>query len=176
MVEPAIAIRRLTNVTPDDVAALADVLIDCVAGGASVGFLDPLDADRARTYWRDVAGAVARGERALLVAEDSDGIVGTVQLVPAVMENQPHRADLSKMLVHRRARRRGVGRALMDAAEAVARDWGRTLLVLDTVPGTDAERLYVALGWQRVGVIPGYALWPNGQRCDTTVYYLELAG
>ena len=111
------------------------------------------------------------------VAEDVDSraIVGTVQVVLAMPENQPHRADVAKMQVHRRARRRGLGAALMRAAEAAAREAGRTLLVLDTVTGSDAERLYTRLGWQRCGVIPGYALWPRGGLCSTTVFYRELA-
>ena len=151
---------------------LADVLIDCVEGGASVGFMHPLA--RARRGLLAPRGARrGAGERALLVAEDERGVCGTVQLVLELPENQPHRADLAKMLVHRRARRRGLGAALMRAAEATARECGRTLLVLDTA-SPDAERLYERLGWQRVGVIPGYALFPEGGFCSTTVYYRNL--
>ena len=102
------------------------------------------------------------------------GIVGTVQLLLAQPENQPHRADLAKMIVHRRARRRGIGAALMMAAEEVARECGKTLLVLDTWTGSDAERLYARLGWIRVGEIPGYALMARGGLRGTTVYYREL--
>ena len=127
-------------------------------------------------FWRRVAQGVAAGERALLVAEDARGLCGTVQLVLDQPENQPHRADLSKMLVHRRARRQGLGAALMRAAEATARECGKTLLVLDAVTGGDAARLYERLGWERVGVIPGYALLPQGGLCDTTVYYRNLGG
>jgi GNAT superfamily N-acetyltransferase len=152
---------------------LAEVLIDCVQGGASVSFMDPLPRDRAVAFWRRVAEGVAAGERALLVAEDSWGLCGTVQLVLGQPENQPHRADLSKMLVHRRARRQGLGAALMNAAEDTARACGKTLLVLDTASG-EAERLYERSGWTRVGVIPGYALWPKGGLCDTTVFYRNL--
>ena len=126
-------------------------------------------------FWRRVAQGVAAGERALLVAEDARGVCGTVQLVLDLPENQPHRADLSKMLVHRRARRQGLGAALMRAAEATARECGKTLLVLDTAGG-DAERLYERLGWMRVGDIPGYALLPHGGLCSTTVYYRDLGG
>jgi len=169
-----ISVRRLTDVTETHISAMAAVLVDCVDGGASVGFLEPLDPAKAQAFWRESARAVARGQRALLVAEDSDGIVGTVQLILDLPENQPHRANLTKMLVHRRARRQGIGRALIVAAETTARDLGRTLVVLDTVSGSDAERLYVTLGWRRVGVIPGYALWPNGEPCDSTVYYRVL--
>ena len=136
--------------------------------------MDPLSHDRAEAFWRRVAADVADGERALLVAEDDAGIVGTVQLVLALPENQPHRADLSKMLVHRRARRQGLGAALMEAAEDTARDCGRTLLVLDTITGSDADRLYSRLGWVRVGEIPDFALMPRGGLAPTTVFYKSL--
>jgi GNAT superfamily N-acetyltransferase len=168
------SLRRLEVVTDAQVDALADVLIDCVEGGASVSFMHPLTRDRAAAFWRRVATAVTTGERALLIAEDAQGLCGTVQLVFDLPENQPHRADLAKMLVHRRARRQGLGAALMRAAEATALECGKTLLVLDAVTGGDAERLYQNLGWQRVGVIPGYALMPRGERCDTTVFYRDL--
>lgn len=134
----------------------------------------PLTRDRAEAFWRRVARGVAAGERALLVAEDAHGVCGTVQLVLDQPENQPHRADLAKMLVHRRVRRQGLGAALMRAAETMARECGRTLLVLDTVTGGDAERLYQRLGWERVGVIPDYALMPEGGFCSTTVFYRRL--
>ena len=117
---------------------------------------------------------MAAGERALLVAEDAHGICGTVQLVLDLPENQPHRADLAKMLVPRRARRQGLGAALMRAAESLARECGKTLLVLDAVTGGDAARLYQRLGWVRVGDIPGYALMPRGEICSTTVFYRNL--
>ena len=171
---PAATVRRLDRVDDPQIHALAQVLIDCVQGGASVGFMQPLAAERALAFWRRVADGVARGERALLVAEDDSGIVGTVQLLLDQPDNQPHRADLAKMLVHRRARRQGLGAALMRAAEGLARDGGRTLLVLDTVTGSDADRLYARLGWQRVGDIPGYALWPQGGPCSTTYFYRAL--
>jgi GNAT superfamily N-acetyltransferase len=170
----AIAVRRVQHPTEAEIAALAEVLIDCVEGGASVSFMHPLGTDKAARFWRDVAAAVERGERALLVAEDESGIVGTVQLILALPENQPHRADVAKMLVHRRARRRGCGTALMSAVENVARECGKSLLVLDTVTHGDAERLYARLGWQRCGVIPGYALWPHGGLCATTYFYRQL--
>jgi GNAT superfamily N-acetyltransferase len=167
------SVQRPAAVSDRQVEGLADVLIDCVAGGASVSFMHPLPRARALQFWRGVAEAVARGERALLVAEDGDGVMGTVQLILEQPENQPHRADLSKMLVHRRARRRGVGAALLRAAEDAARENGKTLLVLDTA-SDDAERLYAKLGWQRCGVIPGYALLPHGGLCDTTFFYRLL--
>lgn len=167
------SVRRLHALDDAHVAGLADVLIDCVEGGASVSFMHPLSRERAQAFWRRVAQGVAAGERALLVAEDARGVCGTVHLVLDQPENQPHRADLTKMLVHRRARRQGVGAALLRAAEATARECGKTLLVLDTA-SDDAERLYERAGWIRAGVIPGYALLPRGGLCDTTVYYREL--
>jgi GNAT superfamily N-acetyltransferase len=169
-----IAIGLLPVLSESDIEQLADVLIDCVDGGASVSFMHPLARDKAVGFWRCLADDVAGGGRMLLVARDPRGIVGTVQVVPAQPDNQPHRADIAKMLVHRRARRRGVGSALMRAAEKAAREAGKTLLVLDTVTGGDAERLYTRLGWTLVGVIPDYALWPRGGLCSTSLYYRRL--
>ena len=166
-------LRRLHAVDDAQIEGLAEVLIDCVEGGASVSFMHPLSRERAVAFWRRVADGVATGARALMIVEDAQGVCGTVQLVLDQPENQPHRADLSKMLVHRRARRRGIGAALMQAAEAAARDCGKTLLVLDTA-SDDAERLYERQGWVRVGVIPGYALLPRGGLCPTTVNYRNL--
>ena len=168
------SLRRLHSVTDAQITELANVLVDCVEGDASVSFMHPLSREHAQAFWRGVAEGVAAGERALLVAEDAQGICGTVQLVLAQAENQPHRADLAKMLVHRRCRRQGLGEALMRAAESMARGCGKTLLVLDTVTGDKGERLYQRLGWQRVGVIPGYALLPRGGLVGTTVFYREL--
>jgi GNAT superfamily N-acetyltransferase len=137
----------------------------------------PLSRDKADAFWRGVADGVAAGERALVVAEDrSTGeVLGTVQVVLRQPDNQPHRADLAKMLVRRRVRRRGIAAALLHAAEDAAREAGKSLLVLDTVTGSDAERLYERLGWLRVGVIPNYALWPQGGYCDTTIFYKQIA-
>ena len=154
------------------VEPLADVLLDCVEGGASVSFMWPLPRERALAFWRGVADGVRSGERLLLVGEAAPGrIDGTVQLVLTQPDNQPHRADLAKMLVHRRARRRGLAQALLEAAEQAAREAGKTVLVLDTVTGGDAERLYERRGWQRVGVIPNYALMPDGRPCPTTYFH-----
>jgi GNAT superfamily N-acetyltransferase len=164
----------LQAVSAVQLGELASVLIDCVEGGASVSFMHPLEREGALAFWNSVASAVARGDRALLVAEDTLGICATAQLVLALPQNQPHRADLSKVLVHRRARRRGLGAALVRAAEATARDCGRDLLVLDTVTGGDAQRLYERLGWVRVGDIPRFALMPTGEFCSTTYYYRDL--
>jgi GNAT superfamily N-acetyltransferase len=167
-------IRCVTAPGDAELDGLTDVLLDCVAGGASIGFMAPLTREHARAFWRRVGDAVAAGERALLLAEDEQGVCGTVQLLLAQPDNQPHRADLSKMLVHRRARRRGLGAALMRAAEDAARERGKTLLVLDTVTGGEAERLYERLGWERVGVVPDYALWPDGGLCSTTFFYRRV--
>lgn len=168
-------LRQLFAVSEPQLAELAEVLIDCVQGGASVSFMSPLSRERALSFWRAVSAGVERKERALLVAEDAQGICGTVQLIFDMPENQPHRADLAKMLVHRRARKQGLGAALMKEAEHVAREGGKTLLVLDAVTNGDAARLYERLGWRRVGEIPGYALYPEGGFCSTTYYYRELS-
>jgi GNAT superfamily N-acetyltransferase len=169
------AIRRLNSVSDAHIDELAALLIDCVEGGASVSFMLPLTQQRAQAFWQRVAAGVRDGERALLVAVDERGaIVGTVQLVLDQPENQLHRADVSKMLVHSNARRQGLGERLMRAAEDAARECGKTLLVLDTVTGGDAERLYTRLGWQRVGSIPDYALWPQGGPCATTYFYRRV--
>lgn len=174
MTDDTITVRAISGPEAEAMNdALCDILIDCVAGGASVSFMAPLDRARAADFWRGVADGVGRGERILLVAEDAAGPVGTVQVVLAQPENQPHRGDLSKMLVHRRGRRRGIGAALMRAAERAARAAGKTLLVLD-IASAEAERLYERAGWVRVGTIPGYALWPEGGPCATTFFYKEL--
>jgi len=170
----AFRIELLPRLSERDVASLAEVLSDCVQGGASVSFMWPISQAKAQGFWRGVAEDVARGECLVLAARDrEERIVGTVQLLLRLPENQPHRADLAKMLVHRSARRQGVGALLLAAAEAAALAAGRTLLVLDTA-SKDAERLYARSGWQRVGEIPGYALWPGGGLCATTVFYKSL--
>jgi len=169
-----ITIRHLSpQEAREQVGALSAVLIDCVEGGASVSFMSPLTRERADAFWQGVAEGVAAGERIVLVAQEeaSGRIVGTVQIVLKQPENQPHRADIAKMLVHRSARKRGIGEALMRAAEEAARRAGKSVLVLDTVTGSDAERLYERVGWTKSGVIPNYALWPKGGFCDTTVFY-----
>ena len=168
------AVRR---VSADEAVSLADqltdVLLDCVEGGASVSFMLPLARETAVRFWLDVGQSVSRGERTLLVAQDAQGIIGTVQLITNLPENQPHRADVAKLLVHRRARNRGVGQRLMEGIEHAARDQGRTVLVLDTADQA-AERLYQRLGWRRVGAVPDYALMPNGALCSTTFFYKHV--
>ena len=169
-----IEIRCLETVGDREIQGLCDVLIDCVEGGASVSFMLPMSRAKAEVYWRAASASLARGELLLLAAEDAAGtMLGTVQVMLDQPENQPHRADLAKMLVHRRARRRGVGAALLAAAERAALCAGKTLLVLDTASG-DAERLYARQGWQRCGQIPHYALWPDGAPCATTIFFKLL--
>jgi GNAT superfamily N-acetyltransferase len=171
-------VPNVQRVEPHDAAtalpALTDILLDCVDGGASVSFMAPLSRDKAQAFWRGVLESMARGERIVLVARDDQGrISGTVQVVVAQPENQPHRADVAKMLVHRRARRQGLGQALMRAAETEALKARKTLLVLDTASDA-AERLYTRAGWIECGRIPGYALLPNGQPCATAYFYKQL--
>ena len=170
-----IQIRCLESVGDREIQGLTDVLIDCVEGGASVSFMLPLSRAKAEAFWREVSASAERGERRVFVAEDRAGaVVGTVTVILNLPENQPHRGDVAKMLVHRRARRQGVGAALLAAAERGAFKAGKTLLVLDTVTGGDAERLYARQGWQRCGTIPHYALWPDGRPCATTLFFKAL--
>jgi len=169
-----VRLRELTKANESELRSLAELLMDCVEGGASVSFMSPLSPEHALAFWRRAIDSAAKGERVLLVAEDEGGILGTVQVVLDQPENQPHRADISKMLVHRRARRRGLGESLMRAAEAAAVAHGKTVLVLDTA-SPEAERLYERCGWTRCGVIPKYALLPQGGFCDTTYFYRVLS-
>ncbi len=156
------------------VGELADVLLDCVAGGASVSFMASLTKPEAESFFEQVAEGVARGDRILLAAFIDSKLVGTVQIVFPWPPNQPHRADIAKLLVMRSARKRGVAQRLMETAEVASRRAGKTLLVLDTVTGDNAERLYSRLGWTRVGVIPNYALFPDGSWCDTTIFWKQV--
>ncbi|KPF47609.1 acetyltransferase [beta proteobacterium AAP121] len=169
-----VRLQRLGAVNAAQLEDLAEVLHSCVQGGASVSFMLPFSVDEALAFWRGVAAGVARGERALIVAEVDGRLRGTVQLVLAQPPNQPHRADLAKMLVHREARRLGLGALLLAEAESVARAEGKTLLVLDTA-SPEAERLYTRGGWVSAGVVPGYALLPQGGLCDTRFFYKTLA-
>jgi GNAT superfamily N-acetyltransferase len=153
---------------------LADVLADCVAGGASVNFMASFSQSDARRFFEKVAGSVAAGDTVLLAASVAGRIVGTVQLGLDTPPNQPHRADVKKMLVHRSARGSGIGMALMTAIEEEARRRGRWLLVLDTVPGENGHRLYLRAGWQQSGIVPDYALFPDGRLCDTAIMWKRL--
>ena len=171
----SIRIRRLNaDETLRAAPALGAVLKDCVDGGASVSFMADLTLAQAVAFWEQAAAAQVGDGRAVVVAEDDQGLLGVIQVVPAGAPNQPHRGDVAKMLVHRRARRRGAAQALLAAAENAGRDLGLSLLVLDTVSGGDAERLYARLGWVRVGVIPNYALAPDGEPCSTTYFYKDI--
>lgn len=171
-----VSVRRVTaNEAAFFVDRLADILVDCVEGGASVSFMWPLPRARALAFWRGVANDIEHHERVLLVAEDRDGqILGTVQMIPAESDNQPYRADVAKMLVHREARRRGIGQRLMAAIADVARVEGKTVLLLNTKTGSPAERLYDRIGWRRAGTIPKCALTPTGELCGKTIYYKHL--
>ena len=157
------------------IRALAEILRDSVANGASVGFMDWNTAADYERFWRDVAASVASGQVILLAARNENGIVGTAQLHLIGKPNQPHRAEIAKVLVHSRARRRGIGEALMAAAEAAARQAGRDLLVLDTDEASGARQFYARLGWTAVGTIPRYALMPDGTDCGSTFFYKSLA-
>ena len=168
-------VRRLEAIGPRELDGLCNVLIDCVEGGASVNFMLPMTRAKAENFWSGVATSLTRGERALIVAEDGRGeILGTAQAIWAPQENQPHRADIAKMLVRRSARRHGVGALVLAAAEHAAFEAGKTLLVLDTA-SAEAERLYERSGWKRVGTIPRYALMPDGQFCASVFFYNDLA-
>jgi GNAT superfamily N-acetyltransferase len=171
-----VSVRRAETIDSSKIiSGLTDVLMDCVEGGASVGFMQTLPRAQAEKFWRGLAYDVALGRRILMVAEDEDGaIVGTVQAIVGQPDNQPHRADIAKMLVHRKLRRQGLATLLMKAVESAAASAGKTLLVLDTVTGGDAERLYTKLGWQLSGHIPDYALWPTGELCSTSIFYKRL--
>jgi GNAT superfamily N-acetyltransferase len=169
-----VIIRLAKVLNAAEIDGLGEVLIDCVQGGASVSFMWPMTREKASSYWQDVAASLCRGERAVFIAEKEKAIVGTVQVIWAQPENQPHRGDVAKMLVHRSARKSGLGALLLKAAEDHARSLGRTLLVLDTVTGSDGFRLYSRQGWQPCGEIPNYALWPDGRPCPTTVFFKLL--
>lgn len=151
--------------------ALAGILHDCVHDGASVGFILPHPLSEAVDFWRgSILDQVRQGHRLLLVAQDDGVAVGTVSLITASPANQPHRAEISKLLVHPDHRRKGIARRLMQAAEQTAVDAGKTLLTLDTRTGDSAEPLYTSLGLETAGIIPGYCLDVTGQRFDSTTY------
>lgn len=170
----------ITIATPDAhetaalIPALASILIDCVEGGASVSFMLPIDRPTAEDFYKGLLERLISGTTILFVAFLNGELVGTVILSPEPKPNQPHRADVQKLLVHRRGRNRGVARALMAAVEETARLHGRWLLCLDTATGSPAERLYEKLGWQRLGVLPRHAMWPQGGFCDTTFFWKDL--
>lgn len=156
----------------DDLAA---VLLDCVAGGASVSFMASLSLAEARRFFESVIESIQKSDRILLAAFLDSKLVGTVQIITATPPNQPHRADVAKLLVHRSARNQGIAARLMRQVEQASLDAGKTLLVLDTTTGHTAERLYPRLGWIKVGVIPNYATLPDGTPSGTTIFYKQLS-
>lgn len=156
---------------PDDAGALGDLLTACVGGGASVGFLDGLTSADAAAWWR-----TALADPAWVACDDAGRIVGVVRLVPAAAPNGRHRAEVTKLLVHPAARRRGYASALLAALEDAARDRGHRLLVLDTETGSPAEAMYQRLGWRPVGTVPDYAARPDGRLAPTTIMYRRLDG
>ena len=170
---------QIKSLTREDILthidALAGILANCVNGGASVSFMLPFSLEKGRSFWRGVAESVGRNERLVLACVDpQDGIIGTVQLITDQPENQPHRADVAKLLVHEKARRKGAAMALMEALEVQARARGISVLVLDTSAGSGAETFYQRAGWQKVGEIPRYALMPDGAMTATSVFYKFL--
>lgn len=165
--------RLILPVGDSDLRALAQLLVDTVESGAAVSFLAPLTLERADDWWRRAISASPSGA-IFLVARDVEGIVGTVQLHPAWAPNQPHRAEIAKLLVHRRCRRTGLGTRLMQTIEDAARRAGFSLLTLDTKRGDAAEHLYRHSGWTPAGTIPGYALDPDGTPHDAVIFYKEL--
>jgi GNAT superfamily N-acetyltransferase len=174
MSEPFEIVALAAPVADAALAELAEVLVDCVEGGASVNFMSPYSHDEALVFFRKVANSVAAGDIVLLAARCDGKIVGTVQLGLDTPPNQRHRADIKKMLVHRSARGRGIGAALMAAVEAEARARGRWLVVLDTVPGENGHRLYLRAGFQQSGIVPDYAMFPDGRLCDTAIMWKRL--
>lgn len=168
-------IRRLTDAEGwKSVGALADVLVDCVEGGASVSFMAPFSKTDAEAFFEQVMRDVENGDCILLAAYARGKLVGTVQVAFPWPPNQRHRADVAKLLVARSFRGQGIAKLLMQQAEVHARAAGKSLLVLDTATGDAAEKLYEGLGWKKVGIIPKYALYPDGRWCDTTVFYKNL--
>jgi len=173
MTSSSVSIERVDGATDDVVQGLAALLFDAVEDNAGISFMAGLGLDEAAAWWQKTLSS-ASPKAVFLVARDEHGMVGTVQLQPAWPPNQPHRADVAKLIVHRRARGRGIARALMQALERHARDQRLTLLLLDTCKGGAAERLYESLDWVRVGEVPRFALNPDGSPCDTVFFYKEL--
>ena len=170
----SVTIERVgSGAAQSDIRGLAQLLLDAIDSNAGVSFLSGLTEDEAEAWWRSILNTSARA--IVLVARDSEGVVGTVQLQPSWAPNQPHRADIAKLIVHRKARRKGIARDLMREIERLAKDAGFTLLLLDTCKGTAAERFYQSLGWTRVGEVPHFALNPDGTPCDTVFFYRQLS-
>jgi ribosomal protein S18 acetylase RimI-like enzyme len=166
-------IAPLTD-TPQIRTALSELLVETVASGGSVSFMHPLVPDVADAFWRDSLASAARGERIVFGAHDGDDLVATVTLVLGLPPNQPHRAEIAKMMTRLSHRHRGIATALMRAAETLAREHGRILLVLDTATDGGASELYEGLGFQLTGTIPDYALKPHGGFTGTKIYWKRL--
>jgi len=170
-----IEVRRLAGgEARAHLGGLASVLRDCVEGGASVSYMAPFSDEDARSAFDGFVREAEQGRRLIVAAFDDDELVGTVQVILTLPPNQPHRGEIAKLLVRRSARRQGIARRLMERAEAEAIAEGKTLLVLDTVTGDPAEALYTGMGWTRVGVIPNFALYPDGRPCATTFFWKAL--
>ncbi|GGP24390.1 GNAT family N-acetyltransferase [Silvimonas amylolytica] len=169
-------VTQITDLSTTDLEDLSEVLYACVEGGASVSFMSPFSAERAHAFWLGMSADVRNGNRIFLAARDEGGrIVGTVHAIVNLPENQPHRAEVAKLLVHPRARNQGLAASLMQTLEQLCARAGKTLLVLDTVTGGTAERLYTREGWQECGKIPAFALMPDGKPCSTTVFYKQIS-
>jgi GNAT superfamily N-acetyltransferase len=169
-------IRSLdADATESRLPELAEILVDAVANGASVNFLAGFTRDQAETFWRAQIPGIASGNTQLLIAEGGENLVGTILLMFAPQPNAPHRAEIGKMLVHSAMRRQGLGRRLLTAAEAAARQANRTLLMLDTESGSAGDRLYRSCSWTAVGSVPDHAFRPDGRLAETTIFYKKLA-
>ncbi|HEY7236793.1 MAG TPA: GNAT family N-acetyltransferase [Gemmatimonadaceae bacterium] len=168
-----VAIERVTVASDELIEGLTEVLLDAVDSNAGISFMSDVTPSRASAWWRTKLSE-ASPRTVFLVARDEQGVVGTVQLQPAWPPNQPHRADVAKLMVHRRARGRGIARALMHELERHAREQHFTLLLLDTCKDSAAERLYASMGWTRVGEVPEFALNPDGSWCDTVFFYKRV--
>jgi GNAT superfamily N-acetyltransferase len=172
-----VEIRRLSaSDASASLGALAEVLVDCIDGGASVSFMPPFGMPEAEEFFRKVIQGIEADDRILLAAFVDSKLAGTVQVLLSMPPNQPHRGEIAKLLVHRSARGRGLAAALMRRAEECAKEAGKTLLVLDTSEGGPAERLYMRLGWVKACVIPKYALNPDGSWCDAVFFWKALSG
>lgn len=165
---------RLSKPSPAQLDALAQLLVDCIAAGASIGWVRRPTLDAARAYWQRIAESEARGERCWWVIADGEAVLGTVQLLTDGPENGRRRAEVCKLMVHPSVRRRGFGQALMQAAETEARLLGRRLILLDTNTDSPAQRMYEALDWQVCGVMPDYAEQADGSLGATTWMYKRL--
>jgi GNAT superfamily N-acetyltransferase len=179
MTEPGLSLTSIQVLNAAQAEArldeLSDILVEAVTLGASVNFMAGFSLEAARAFWRNQLPGLANGERQLFVGDDGERLVATVMLTFAHQPNAPHRAEVSKMLVLARARRQGLGRRLLMAVEAAAREAGRTLLMLDTETGSAGDMFYRSCGWIEIGRVPGHAFRPDGRLAETTLFYKKLA-